>query len=77
MKSTKDDRDGFDVVAEFIFQVRLTPLDAVLIRTCQQRSDATSVLLHHHDIQDFLQVRPCVRNLTDFLTRFRGAKRRR
>ena len=57
---TKDDRDYFDIVADFIFQVSFFPGRFVRSNTFQQRSDAKSVLLHHYEIQDFLHVRFCI-----------------
>lgn len=57
--STKDDRDGLDVLAEFILnQVRSSSYQKQLVRTDmpQQRSDVEFVLLCHHDIQDYPQV---------------------
>ena len=56
---TKDDRDGLDVLAEFILnKVRSLSYQKQLVRTDtpQQRSDAEFVLLRHDDIQDFPQV---------------------
>jgi len=56
---TKDDRNGLDVLAEFILnQVRSSSYQKQLVRTDtpQQRSDAEFVLLRHDDIQDFPQV---------------------
>ena len=42
------------------FRSDLLPMRAHPSNTFQQRSNARSVLLHHHDIQNLLQVRACV-----------------
>lgn len=61
MNWTKDDRDYFDVVAEFIFQVGVSSQLSRFVQSniFQQRSDAKSILLHHYNIQDFLHVCFC------------------
>ena len=62
----KDDRDGFDIVAKFIFKVGnvLLCIGGTKEQTLRQRTGAKSVLLHHHDVQDLLQV--CLRAHLDF-----------